>query len=90
MLSQTCVHPSHAMLVGTMQRGQPQPQGQSCGVPERKRSPMKPPERAPPSKAAKQGSVFPVSMRGTRLPSSSCPTHSAQMIDGCMSWARYA
>ena len=33
---------------------------------------MKPPERAPPSKAAKQGSVLPVSMRGTRLPSNSC------------------
>ena len=41
-------------------------------LPDRKRSPMKPPERAPPSKAAKQGSVLPVSMRGTRLPSNSC------------------
>ena len=40
--------------------------------PVRKRSPIKPPERAPGSNGAKHGSVLPDAIRGTRLPSSSC------------------
>ena len=41
---------------------------------------MKPLERAPPSKAAKQGSVLPVSMRGTRLPSNSCSNEAVSAL----------
>ena len=46
---------------------------------------MKPPERAPPSKAAKQGSVLPVSMRGTLLPSNSC-TSTCESVQGHAAW----
>jgi hypothetical protein len=49
------------------------PRRQTWGrSPSRKRSPTKPPERAPPSYGAKQGSVLPLDMRGTRRPSSVC------------------
>ena len=45
----------------------------SCGRrPEKKRSWMYPPARGPTSCGWKQGSVLPLSMRGTRRPSSSC------------------
>jgi len=44
---------------------------------------MKPPERAPASKGAKQGSVLPDAMRGTRRPSSSCAQSLLNVMKSC-------